>query len=134
MKKVSQKELKKHLTRISELKSQKSEIAKEEKAIKDLLLGQLDLSETESMKVGETTIRKKVSSYGINVSTLGVKVSEATNDLTKSLLDEGKTNLLSIKPKTALLYQLQEQGDSDTQAMLEGLGVEVIEKYTLEIK
>lgn len=134
MKKLNQKALKKIIDRLAKLKEYKSEAAKEEKELKEKLQEQLELQETDSISVGDVVVRKKVSSYGINVSTLGVKVTEATNDLTKSLLDGGKTNLLSIKPKTALLYQLQEQGDDETKELLEGLGIEVVEKHTLEIK
>lgn len=134
MKKLSQNDLKKFLNRLSQLKAEKSKLAKEEKELKEKLMDQLILSEAESMKVGNAVLQKKVSSYGINVSTLGVKVTEATNQLTKALLDGGKSNLLSIKPKTALLYQLQQQEDVETKALLGGLGIEVIEKHTLEIK
>lgn len=134
MKKLSQKEMKKDLERLEKLKDEKSKITSEEKEIKERLMEQLELSMVESIKVGDAVVRKKVSSYGINVSTLGVKVTEATNQLTKALLDGGKSNLLSIKPKTALLYQLQEQDDTETKELLGGLGIEVVEKHTLEIK
>lgn len=134
MKKLSQKELKKRLERLKELKEEKSKLAKEEKVIKEELMEQLEVGEVDSIKVGDAAFGKKVSSYGINVSTLGVKVNEATNDLTKELLDRGKNNLLSIKPKTALLFQMQEQGDSEMNEILGSLGIEVIEKHTLEIK
>ena len=134
MKKLSQKQLEKTINRLAKLKEYKSDVAKEEKELKEQLMQQLELQATESISVGNVVIGKKVSSYGIHVSTIGVKVTEATSDLTKSLLDGGKTNLLSIKPKTALLYQLQEQGDEETKELLEGLGIEVIEKHTIEIK
>lgn len=134
MKKLSQNDLKKLLNRLSQLKADKSKIAKEEKELKDKLMEQLVSSEAESMKIGNAVVSKKVSSYGFNASTLGVKVTEATSHLTKALLDAGKSNLLSIKPKTALLFQLQEQEDGETKELLGGLGIEVVEKHTLEIK
>lgn len=134
MKKLSQKELKKRLERLKELKEEKSKIAKEEKELKEELLKELENSKVDSMKVGDITIGKKVSSYGIHVSILGVKVTEATANLTKELLDRGKTNLLSIKPKTPLLFDLQKNGDEETNSLFENLGIKVVEKHTLEIK
>jgi hypothetical protein len=42
--------------------------------------------------------------------------------------------LLSINAKATLLHQLQEEKDEYTLALLKGLGLEVTENFTLEIK
>lgn len=131
---MNQKELTAKLKQLDKLKAEASKNKKDQDVIKVALMEYLKDSGSESVSVGKRTIGKKVSSHGIETTIIGVKVTAATNDLVKELLDLGKNNLLSINAKKALLFQLQEQSNNDIRPLLEKHGIKVVEKYTIDIK
>jgi hypothetical protein len=132
--KLASKELKRLVSEYNEIKEKKSELEKQEKAIKAQVLAHLQASNAESVAVGDVTCKKKVTSHSFKVALIGVKVTAAVNDLTKKLLEDGKNNLLSINPKATLLHQLQEENDQYTLDLLKGLGLEVEENIGIDIK
>lgn len=132
--KLTSKELKHLIAEYEDITSQESELAAKKKALKARVMSHLEATNSESVAVGDITCRKKVSSHSFGVTLLGVKVAAATNDLIKKLLADNKTNLLSINAKATLLHQLQEEKDPYTLDVLKGLGLEVVENHTLEIK
>lgn len=132
--KLASKQLKLLIAEYEDIKAKKSDLEKEEKKIKAQLMGHLEATQSNSVAVGNTTVKKKVSSYGFKVTSDGVKVTAATNDLIQKLYKDGKDNLLSLTCKTTLLYKLQEEKDQYTLDLLKGFGLEAEEKFTLEIK
>lgn len=133
-KKLGAKKLKELAGRWNDIKAKKSELAKEEAAIKEHLEAHLEAVGAESTAVGDYTVATKVSSCALKATKKGVKITEAKRDLANKLLEDGKSNLLSIGLKMPLLHELQTENDPETCKMLKGLGVEVVEKKTIELK
>ena len=131
---MNERQLKEALRKWDKLKAEESKIKKQLADIKGNLMNHLEQSGSESIAMGDRKIGKKVSSHGLEVTKIGVKKTEATNDLTKELLDSDFRNLLSIKPKVSLLHQLQESNDEKIMPILKKHAVEVVEKYTINIE
>jgi len=134
MSKLQGKELKRLVAEYEAIKKQKSELAKQEKEIKEAFMSHLEATGAQSVAVGDVSVQKKVSSCSLGVTLKGLKVGEATYGLIRKLLEDDKTNLLSINPKTTLLFEMQEQKDEYICGVLEGLGLELTENFGVEIK
>lgn len=130
---MNSKQLEKKLAEYDKLKAEIAALKKKQDAIKVEFEKHLEDSNTKETAVGTRKICKAVSSYGIVANTLGVTKAQATNDIIKELLDAGKNNLLSIKPKVALLHKLQQQGDFEILDILSRHDVDIEEKETLKI-
>ena len=64
----------------------------------------------------------------------GVKKGDAERDFTKELLSEGRQNLLTIKPKAALIFELQEEKNESILELLKKHGLEMVKNHSLEIR